>query len=140
MLLANADVRVDLALEAIAGRRSGEPLPEVLVRATEQMIFNAWDSDLPSGLAALRARLAASEPALQARLLQRYLTAQADLARALQRAFPDRLDATTASALVGAMVGALSASALDALRRGEGPDEVRDAMRQAMALVARSVT
>ena len=85
------------------------------------------------------ARLVASVPALQARLLQRYLTAQTELAQALQRAFPDRLDTITASALVGAMVGAVSASALTALQRGDGPDEVRNAMRQAMALVAQSV-
>ncbi|MGW6497712.1 TetR/AcrR family transcriptional regulator [Nonomuraea angiospora] len=140
VLLANTDVRVDLALEAIAEHRPGERLPDVLVRAMDQMIVNAWDRDLSSGLAALRARLATSEPALQARLLQRYLTAQAGLAQALQRAFPDRLDTTTASALVGAMVGAVSASALTALQRGDEPDEVRNAMRQAMALVARSVT
>jgi AcrR family transcriptional regulator len=140
VLLANADVRVDLALQAIAERRAGERLPEVLVRAMDLMIADTWDSDLPSGLAELRARLAASVPALQARLLQRYLTAQTELAQALQRAFPDRLDTITASALVGAMVGAISASALTALRRGDGPNEVRNAMRQAMALVARSVT
>ncbi|MFI7452967.1 TetR/AcrR family transcriptional regulator [Nonomuraea sp. NPDC049714] len=140
VLLANADVRVDLALQAIAERRAGERLPEVLVRAMDLMIADAWDSDLPSGLAELRARLAASVPALQARLLQRYLTAQAELAQALQRAFPDRLDTITAAALVGAMVGAISASALTALRRGDAPNEVRNAMRQAMALVARSVT
>ncbi|MFG6191668.1 TetR/AcrR family transcriptional regulator [Nonomuraea sp. JJY05] len=140
VLLANADLRVDLALQTIAERRAEERLPELLVRAMDQMIANAWDSDLSSGLAALRTRLAASVPALQARLLQRYLTAQAELAQALQRAFPDRLDAITASALVGAMVGAVSASALTALQRGDGPAEVRNAMREAMALVARSVT
>lgn len=136
VLLADADVRVDLALQAISERRDREGLPEVLVRATEQMIVNAWDGEL----AALRARLAASVPTLQARLLQRYITAQAELAQALHRAFPDRLDAITASALTGAVVGAVSASALAALRRGDGPDEVRDAMRQAVALVARAVS
>jgi AcrR family transcriptional regulator len=140
VLLANADLRVDLALQTIAERRADERLPELLVRAMDQMITDAWDSDLSSGLAALRARLAASVPALQARLLQRYLTAQAELAQALQRAFPDRLDAITASALVGALIGAVSASALTALQRGDGPAEVRNAMREAMTLVARSVT
>ncbi len=139
VLLADADVRVDLALQAIAERRAEERLPEVLVRAVDQMIADTWDGDLHSGLAALRAQLAASVPALQARLLQRYLTAQSELAEALRRAFPGRLDTITASALVGAMVGAVSASAMTALQRGDGPDEVRDAMRQAMALVARSV-
>lgn len=139
VLLADADVRVDLALQAIAERRAEERLPEVLVRAVDQMIADTWDGDLHSGLAALRAQLAASVPALQARLLQRYITAQSELAEALRRAFPGRLDTITASALVGAMVGAVSASAMTALQRGDGPDEVRDAMRQAMALVARSV-
>ncbi|MFI6743038.1 TetR/AcrR family transcriptional regulator [Nonomuraea sp. NPDC050451] len=140
VLLADADLRVDLALRVIAEHRTGESLSEVLVRATDQMIADAWGRDLPSGIAALRARLAASVPALQARLLQRYLAAQAELAQGLQRAFPRTLDPITASALVGAMVGAVSASAVTALTRGEGPDEVREAMRRAMALVARSVT
>lgn len=140
VLLTGTDVRVDLALQVIAERRAEERLPEVLVRAMDQMIVNAWDRDLSSGLAAIRARLAASVPALQARLLQRYLTAQTELAQELQRAFPGKLDIIAAAALVGAMVGAVSAAALTALQRGDGPDEVRDAMRQAMALVARSVT
>ncbi len=140
VLLTGTDVRVDLALQVIAERRAEERLPEVLVRAMDQMIVNAWDRDLSSGLAALRARLAASVPALQARLLQRYITAQSELAQELQRAFPGKLDIIAAAALVGAMVGAVGAAALTALQRGDGPDEVRDAMRQAMALVARSVT
>ncbi|MGV9778403.1 TetR/AcrR family transcriptional regulator [Streptosporangium sp. NPDC003464] len=139
VLLANADVRVDLALRAIDERRPEERLADLLTRAMDEMIAHTWDSDLPSGLAALRARLTASVPALQARLLQRYLAAQTELARALERAFPGTLDTITASALVGAMVGAVSAAALTALRRGDSPDEVRHAMRQAMALVARSV-
>ncbi|MFI6504856.1 TetR/AcrR family transcriptional regulator [Nonomuraea typhae] len=139
VLLANADMRADLALQAIARRRAGEGLAEVLVQAMDQMITDAWGNDLSSGLAAVRARLVASAPALQARMLQRYLATQADLAAALQRAFPERLDAVTAAALVGAMVGAVSTSALTALQRGDGPDEVRRAMRQAVALVARSV-
>ncbi|MET8867406.1 helix-turn-helix domain-containing protein [Nonomuraea sp. NPDC004580] len=139
VLLANTDVRVDLALRAIAERRPEEGLPEVLVRAMDQMIADTSDNDLSSGLAALRSRLATSVPALQARLLQRYLTAQAELALTLQRAFPDKLDTITASALVGAVVGAVSASASAALRRGDEPAEVRNAMREAMALVARSV-
>ncbi|WP_237100995.1 TetR/AcrR family transcriptional regulator [Nonomuraea sp. MG754425] len=139
VLLADADVRVDLALRVVGERRAGETLSEMLVRAMDEMIVNAWDRELSSGLAALRARLAASTPALQARLLQRYLTAQAELVRALHRAFPDVLDLATVSALVGAMVGAVGAAALAALERGDGPDEVRDAMRRAVALVARSV-
>jgi hypothetical protein len=72
---------------------------------------------------------------LQARLLQRYLTAQTELARALHQAYPDELDPIAAAALVGAMVGAVSAATLASLRRGDSPEDVRNAMRQAMDLV-----
>ncbi|WP_157246723.1 TetR/AcrR family transcriptional regulator [Nonomuraea typhae] len=140
VLLANADLRTDLALQAIADRRPEEGLAEVLVRAMDRMITDAWGNDLSNGLAAVRARLVAEAPALQARILQRYLATQAGLAEALRRAFPEHLDPITAAALVGAMVGAVSTSALAALQRGDGPDEVRRAMRQAVALVARSVS
>ncbi|GAA1583301.1 hypothetical protein GCM10009678_77490 [Actinomadura kijaniata] len=140
VLFAHADVRVDLAVAAIAERGPGERPADVLLRATERMILEAWDGgDLSGGLAALRVRLAASVPALQARLLQRYLGARAELARALREAFPDELDEVTASALVGAMVGAVGAAATAALERGDGPAEVRDAMRRGMELVARSL-
>ncbi|MGK5556994.1 TetR/AcrR family transcriptional regulator [Actinomadura kijaniata] len=140
VLFAHADVRVDLAVAAIAERGPAERPADVLLRATERMILDAWDGgDLSGGLAALRVRLAASVPALQARLLQRYLGARAELARALREAFPDELDEVTASALVGAMVGAVGAAATAALERGDGPAEVRDAMRRGMELVARSL-
>ncbi|MEV2271714.1 TetR/AcrR family transcriptional regulator [Nonomuraea africana] len=136
VLFANADVRIDLALRAVAERSAEERFPDVLVRAMEQMIGNSWDSDLTSGLAALRVRLSASAPALQARMLQRYVAAQTELAQALHRAYPEELDPVTAAALVGAMVGAVSAATLASLQRGDQPEDVRDAMRQAMELVA----
>ncbi|MFE3454344.1 TetR/AcrR family transcriptional regulator [Nonomuraea sp. NPDC059194] len=135
VLFANADVRIDLALRVIAERRPGEGFPQVLVRAMDRMIANSWDGDLTSGLAALRVRLAGSSPVLQARMLQRYVAAQDEVARALHEAYPDGLDPIAAAALVGALVGAVSAAALAALRRGDAPEDVRGAMRQAMDLV-----
>ncbi len=135
VLFANADVRIDLALQAVAERGAGERFPGVLARAMEQMIANSWDSDLTSGLAALRVRLAESAPVLRARLLQGYVTVQTELARALHQAYPDELDPVAAAALVGAMVGAVSAAALASLRRGDSPEGVRNAMRQAVDLV-----
>ncbi|MGS2643687.1 TetR family transcriptional regulator [Streptosporangium sp. LJ11] len=135
VLFANADVRIDLALQAVAERGAEERFPGVLARAMEQMIANSWDSDLTSGLAALRVRLAESAPVLRARLLQGYVTAQTELARALHQAYPDELDPIAAAALVGAMVGAVSAATLASLRRGDSPEGVRNAMRQAVDLV-----
>ncbi|RBQ17149.1 TetR/AcrR family transcriptional regulator [Spongiactinospora rosea] len=135
VLFANADVRIDLALSAVAERGDTDRLADVLDRAMEQMIADTWDSDLTSGLAALRARLAVSAPVLQARLLQRYMAAQTDLSRALHQAYPRDLDEVSAAALVGAAIGAVSAATLAALQRGDPPEAVREAMHQAMALV-----
>ncbi|WP_049568958.1 TetR/AcrR family transcriptional regulator [Nonomuraea sp. SBT364] len=136
VLFANADVRVDLGLRAVAERTDGEGPADVVARAMAEMIGNTWESDLSSGLARLRALLAATAPALQARLLQRYVAAQHELTLALRQAYPDELDPIGAAALVGAAVGAVSAATLAALERGDPPAEVRAAMRRAMDLVA----
>ncbi|MFI0417908.1 TetR/AcrR family transcriptional regulator [Spongiactinospora sp. 9N601] len=138
VLFANADVRIDLALQAVAERGSTDRLADVLVRAMEHMIADTWESDLSSGLAALRARLAGSAPVLQARLLQRYMAAQTELARALHQAYPAEVDEVAAAALVGAAIGAVSAATMASLQRGDRPEAVRDAMRQAMDLVTGS--
>ncbi|MEU4579469.1 TetR family transcriptional regulator [Nonomuraea sp. ATR24] len=136
VLFANADVRVDLGLRVVAERGEGERPADVVARAMEEMIGNAWDADLTSGLAQLRVRLAATAPALQARLLHRYVTAQHELTQALRQAYPDELDPIGAAALVGAAVGAVSAATLAALERGDAPAEVRAAMRRATELIA----
>ncbi|MFI7612119.1 TetR/AcrR family transcriptional regulator [Nonomuraea terrae] len=134
VLLANTQVRVDLGADVIAGRGPGESAADVLGRAIEEMIVNTWNTDLASGLAGLRAGLLTSSPAAQARLLQRFLAAHADLTEALLRAYPDELDPIEAAALVGAVVGAVGAAALTSLRHGDPPEQVRDAMRRATAL------
>lgn len=137
VLLANAQVRADIGLRVLAQRRPGEDAAEVLTRAVEEMIANTWRTDLPSGLAGLRARLLVSSPAVQARLLQRLLAVQAELADALQRAYPEELDRVDAAALVGAVTGAVGAAALASLRQGETPEQVRDAMRRAAGIATR---
>jgi hypothetical protein len=95
------------------------------------MITDSWHTDLPSGLAALRADLIASVPALQAGLLQRMLAGQTGMAEALHDAYPDRLTRIDAAALVGALLGAINAAALASLRQGDQPEAVRAAMRRA---------
>ncbi|PZG14091.1 TetR/AcrR family transcriptional regulator [Nonomuraea aridisoli] len=137
VLLAHTRVRVDLGIDVIAGRGPGESPADVLGRAIEEMIVNTWNTDLAGGLAGLRAGLLTSTPAVQARLLQRFLAAHADLTEALLRAYPDELDAIEAATLVGAVVGAVGAAALTSLRRGDPPEQVRDAMSRATALAVR---
>jgi AcrR family transcriptional regulator len=137
VLLANARTRVDLGVQAIAERCANESMADVLMRAAERMIDDSWRSDLPSGLAALRARLIASVPVLQAGLVHRLLAAQTELAEALCRAYPAQLAQIDAAAVVGALLGAINAAALTSLRQGAPPEQVRAAMRRAAEIAVR---
>lgn len=134
VLLANAEWRLDLGVQAIAERKAGESVADVLRRAAQEMITDAWQTDLPDGLAALRARLIATVPALQAGLAQRLLAGQAVLIDAVHQSFSDQLPAIDAAALVGGVLGAINAAALVSLQRGDGPDDVRAAMSRAVEL------
>ncbi|MBE1467278.1 TetR/AcrR family transcriptional regulator [Kibdelosporangium phytohabitans] len=131
VLLANAGGRIDLAVHAVAHRADGESVTDVLRRAVERMVGDAWQTDLSDGLAALRARLIATEPALQAKLVHRLLAGQTELTEALCDAFGGRISRLDAAALVGAVLGAVNAAALVSLRRGDRADEVRAAMLRA---------
>lgn len=136
VLLANAGARVDSGVRAIAERRPGEPVADVLRRAAERMITDTWQNDVPSGMASLRARLIGSEPALQAAFVHRMVTGQEELARALHEAFADEISLIDATALVGAVLGSVNAVALVSLRRGDGPDEVRAVMSRAVSVAS----
>ncbi|WP_037273998.1 TetR/AcrR family transcriptional regulator [Kibdelosporangium aridum] len=133
VLLANAEWRLDLGVRAIAERQAGESVADVLRRAAQEMITDAWQTDLPEGLAALRAHLIATVPALQAGLAQRLLAGQKDLIDAVHQAFqPSVIDA---AALVGGLLGAINAAALVSVQQGDQPDEVRAAMARAVEIV-----
>jgi len=132
VLLADAAERVRSGAAAVL---EGAASPAAaLSAAAEVMIADAWRGDLRSGAAGLRARLVVDNPAVRARLLEVGFAAQADVAAALAAAFPDRVDEVDAAALVGALMGAVAAAAVVALRRGDPPEAVRDAMRRAAAL------
>ncbi|MCO1654675.1 TetR/AcrR family transcriptional regulator [Pseudonocardia humida] len=135
VLLADADGRVDSGVAAVAGAASPAA---ALAAAAEAMISDAWRGDLRAGPAGLRARLVVDNPAVQARLLQVGFAAQTRLADALREAHPDLVDDVDAAALVGALLGAVATTAVAALRRGDPPDAVRDAMRRAAELALRA--
>jgi AcrR family transcriptional regulator len=137
VLLADGNMRVDLAVQAVEGRRPGAPMREVLAEATRSMIANTAAGDLPSGLAALRARLVVTTPAVQARVLHTMFTAQTRIAEALRRAYPEALDETDAAAVVGALMGAISASAVASLQRADPPERTRAAMQRAAEIALR---
>ncbi|RKT53685.1 TetR/AcrR family transcriptional regulator [Saccharothrix australiensis] len=139
VLLADGGARVDLAVRAIAERPPGASVREVLAEAARRMIADTADADLPNGLAALRARLVVTTPAVQARVLHAAFTAQTRIAAALREAYPDALDEVTAAGVVGAVTGAISAAAVASLQRGDPPSLTHAAMRDAAELALRCV-
>lgn len=139
VLLADGGTRIDLAVRAIEERRPGAPMREVLAEATKSMIANTAAGDLPNGLAALRARLVVTTPAVQARVLHTMFTAQTRIAAALHKAYPDTLDEITAAGVVGALTGAISAAAAASLHRGDSPEQTRAAMHDAAEIALRHV-
>jgi AcrR family transcriptional regulator len=136
VLLANNDLRIDQIRPMVkALTRPGATARDVLARAMQQLVTNTWQTDLTTGIGALRLRLLADAPSLQAAMLRRLLVAQRELTTAVCDEFPD-LDHITAASLVGALNGAVSAAALASLEAGQTPAEAYHAMMRAIALAA----
>lgn len=108
ILFPDTDSRVQVAAEAIAGRRPGERPAEVLARALQRVV--AADIDMASRMAVVRMRLIAEVPAVRGRCLQVSLSAQREIARLLHAAYPDDLDDVEAASLTGALAGAMTAA------------------------------
>ncbi|GAA2264130.1 hypothetical protein GCM10009853_016830 [Glycomyces scopariae] len=134
VLLSDGRARLDLAIRVIEERAPGTPLRDALAASLAAMIDDTAARDLPTGMAALRARLIVESPAVQARVLHTAFAGQARIADALLDAYPDELDRTTAAAVLGAVVGAVSAAAMAALREDGDPAAVTEAMRRAAAI------
>jgi hypothetical protein len=134
VLLSDGRARLDLALRVIADRAPDTPLREALAASLAAMIDDTAARDLPTGMAALRARLIIDSPAVQARVLHTAFAGQARIADALLAAYPDKLDRTSAAAVVGAAVGAVSAAAMASLRDGEDPATTATDMRRAAGI------
>jgi AcrR family transcriptional regulator len=134
VLLSDGRARLDLALRVIADRAPETPLREVLAASLAAMIDDTAARDLPTGMAALRARLIVDSPAVQARVLHTAFAGQARIADALLAAYPDALDRTSAAAVVGAAVGAVSAAAMAGLRDGDDPATTAAGMRRAAGI------
>lgn len=105
LLFPDAAARVGAATAAIASRRPGEGPAEVLLRALGDVA--GTETGMVDRMTALRMRLIQTVPAVRGHALRLLLDAQREIARDLHAAFPDRLDAVGASALVGAFVGAV---------------------------------
>jgi AcrR family transcriptional regulator len=140
VLFADMGERAAAGRAVIAAPRPGEAVADVLLRAVRQMMRSeAFTGDFGGRLGAVRLRLLASHPGLQAAALRRLLEVQTSYAEALLAAFPEDLDATSAAATVGALLGALIAAATTSLRRGDDLAGVRAALRGATDLVLRGI-
>ncbi|MBM7086346.1 TetR/AcrR family transcriptional regulator [Micromonospora sp. WMMD734] len=141
LLFPEADRRVRVAVEAIAGRSPDEEPAEVLLRALRQA--NDESGDMTGPLAALRIRLTMEVPAVRGRALQLQWESQREIARHLAAAYPDRLDEVSAAALVGAFVGAATAALTTLLedpRRRADPATIRASLQQATEVALRPWT
>jgi AcrR family transcriptional regulator len=132
LLFPESDARVQATVDAIATRRPGEGPAEVLLRALRTVGEDS--TDMTGRLAALRLRLTRSVPAVRGRGLQIQLDAQRQIARRLAEAFPDQLDETSAAALTGAFIGAITAALqvlLDQTDQSDDPAALHLALRKA---------
>lgn len=111
LLFPEPDERVRAAVAAIAGRRPGERPVEVLLRALRAAGDNPGEhliDDLNARIAAVRAQVSRTVPAVSGRAAHAQLVAQREIGSQLHAAFPDEFDEVGAAALVGAVVGAVS--------------------------------
>jgi AcrR family transcriptional regulator len=140
LLFADTDERVRIALATIADRRPEDRPADLLHRAIERMLASpAFTGGLAGPLGAVRLRLLAETPALQAGALRRLLRAQSALSEALHTAYPAELDRTAAAATVGALVGALVATALAGLRRGDDIPRLQAELRRAAQIARQGI-
>jgi AcrR family transcriptional regulator len=136
----DSQVRLDRAIAMLAERRPGETVAELMLRVVEHAL--AWASapdDEAAGLTAARIHLIMSVPALQARALHVLVDSQRRIAEALHRAHPEELGLVEAFALVGALLGAPTITAMALLDRGDPPDQVWAAARQALDIAVQGL-
>ncbi|MFC5834555.1 hypothetical protein [Nonomuraea insulae] len=85
-------------------------------------------------------RVLATVPAVRAKALHMMLGMQRRIADALHKAFPDRLDAISAAAATGALMGAVRAAGLAGLERyGEAEQEHLASTRRAVDIAMRGL-
>ncbi|PRX96350.1 TetR/AcrR family transcriptional regulator [Allonocardiopsis opalescens] len=134
VVFADRALRVELLADALAGTAAATP-GEAVVQAVEALLAAPSGSlDADGELVAVRARLMATVPELRARAVRDIAELQREWSGLLLAAFPDRLDATDADALTGAVVGAVLAVAGGALSGGEPARPLPELVRRAVAV------
>ena len=131
--------RIDAAVALFEQRGPDDRLADILVAAMQHMLADALTEEVDGGLAAVRLPMIMSVPAVQAATLHRYFLAEAQLARALHRAYEDALDPAGAAAVIGSVMGAAIAAALVCLQDGGTAEQLRAAVESAIGIAIRGV-
>jgi AcrR family transcriptional regulator len=131
--------RIDAAVALIEQRAPDDEMAGVLVAAMQWMVADALTAEVDGGLAAVRLPMIVSVPAVQAATLHRYFLAETQLANALHRAYSDTLDAASAAAVIGSVMGAAIAAALVCLQEGGTAKQLHAAIDHAIDIAIRGV-
>jgi AcrR family transcriptional regulator len=116
VLFGDTEDRVRIALAEIEARRPDDRPADVLLRAIQRIAESGpVEGNLFTRVAPVRMRLMATAPGLQGHALQRLFSAQRRMAKSLHAAFPNELDAVSAAAVVGSLVGAVAGAAMAVL-------------------------
>lgn len=141
VVFADSVDRMKMALAVIADRHPDEGVADILIRLGDVTV--AWVASPEAGmdvnLAPIRTRLVLTVPSLQARALHVSYDAQRELAEALHKAFPERLDDVSATAVVGAFIGAAQAAVLLSIQRGDSVDRAWVAARRGVEVALNGV-
>lgn len=134
VLFVDADRNYDVLLEAIAQRQPHESPGEVLARmvgeyaAHRRPLVPSKEPEELSGTA----RLILTTPVLQAKWLYLLVELQQQIAGELLKAFPGQLDPITASAMTGALIGAIQQASLASIRLGRTQEELWEAAQRGL--------
>lgn len=131
--------RIDAAVALIEQRGPDDRMADLLLAAMHHMLAGALTQEVDGGLAAVRLPMIMSVPAVQAATLHRYFLAETQLARALQHAYPETLDAAAAAAVIGSVMGAAIAAALVSLQAGDNTQQLRVAVERAIGIAMHGV-
>ncbi|WP_113699078.1 TetR/AcrR family transcriptional regulator, partial [Nonomuraea lactucae] len=136
----DTDTRLERTLHLVATRAADEPLPRLLQRLVRtSLLWAAEDENYALRDAPLRMRLIMTVPALQARALHLLFDSQLRVARALEEAYPDRLDPVEAAAAVGALTGAAKLAVMASIARGDSMERAGEAAVRATEITLRGL-
>jgi AcrR family transcriptional regulator len=137
VLFADTERGNAVPLGAIADRRPGEPIADLLSRVYDEMradyLSNGFGPHGPEAMATY-IHLITTVPALLARALHDSFKLQQEMATALHKAYPDELDEISAAAVIGAFAGATRAAAMKSLELGHSEHEFWQSMRRAVKI------